>query len=182
MAATAPASSSPATALVTVCRSSVSAACGWSHTSNPKCRTFRVEKLPPKTLTMNFFWSTNLLWSWWFQHVSNPSVINYNSCRSTIFPKWGEHLKKPLFSTTHGCRSYPRCQFELQEVCHLLTGLVNRNHKNPLEGKFNTSPLKISHPKGKDHLPTIVFQGRTVKLRRCIPPKHRGSLKDRAGS
>ena len=35
--------------------------------------------------------------------------------------------------------------------------------------KFNRSPLKIDRmPKGKDNLPTIIFQGRAVKLRVCV--------------
>ena len=54
-------------------------------------------------------------------------------------------------------------------VGRFLTGGKNRlKHLNMiwsfamrgLQGwiKFNNSPLKISHPKGKDHLPTIIFQ------------------------
>ena len=40
----------------------------------------------------------------------------------------------------------------------------NRN----IPWKFNSSPLKIyTIPKGKDRLPTIIFQGRAVKLRGC---------------
>jgi len=49
-----------------------------------------------------------------------------------------------------------------------LLGLVERPRNSiGTPWKFNSSPLKISHPQGKDRLPTIDFQVRTVKLRGC---------------
>ncbi len=44
--------------------------------------------------------------------------------------------------------------------------------------KFNSSPLKsYRNPRGKDRLPTTIFQGRAVKLRGCIEGRNHVEFK-----
>ena len=87
-----------------------------------------------------------------------------NGCQDWVGPRAGGVAKRKQQKNSGFMHS-------IEDVCHTRKFEITEFGpcvEKPL--KFNSSPLKMGrNPKGKDRLPTIIFQRRTVKLRRGIP-------------